>query len=307
MPDHAAGSGPARATLDKRRGDVAAMFDRVAARYDLANDVLSLGQDRAWRKLVVEAVAPRPGQLILDLAAGTGTSSEPFAHAGAIVVPTDLSLGMLQVGKAAQARPELRCRRRAAAAVRRRQLRCGHHLLRAAQRRGHRGRTRRDAPGDQAGRHPGGVRVLDADLAAVPGGLRELPGRRHPQDRLAGLVQSGGVRVSGRVHPGLARPAGPGRPDRCGRLAAGRVAQPFRRHRRPAPSAGIRRDRPRPAGRRRRRRPRSCWARTRRAAARSRRRTRSIPPSTCRGPSPATLWPSCSRAARTSRRWCSRS
>jgi demethylmenaquinone methyltransferase / 2-methoxy-6-polyprenyl-1,4-benzoquinol methylase len=88
-----------RATLDKRRDDVAAMFDRVAPRYDLGNDVLSLGQDRAWRKLVVEAVDPRPGQLILDLAAGTGTSSEPFTRAGAHVVPTDLSLGMLQVGK----------------------------------------------------------------------------------------------------------------------------------------------------------------------------------------------------------------
>ena len=60
---------------------------------------MSLGQDRAWRKLVVEAVDPRPGQVILDLAAGTGTSSEPFARAGAQVVPTDLSLGMLQVGK----------------------------------------------------------------------------------------------------------------------------------------------------------------------------------------------------------------
>lgn len=88
-----------RATLDKRRSDVAAMFDRVAARYDLVNDVLSLGQDRAWRQLVVEAVDPRPGQLILDLAAGTGTSSEPFAAAGASVFPTDLSLGMLQIGK----------------------------------------------------------------------------------------------------------------------------------------------------------------------------------------------------------------
>jgi demethylmenaquinone methyltransferase/2-methoxy-6-polyprenyl-1,4-benzoquinol methylase len=98
VPDHDAPTA-ARATLDKRRGDVAAMFDRVAARYDLANDVLSLGQDRAWRKLVVEAVDPRPGQLILDLAAGTGTSSEPFALAGATVVPTDLSLGMLQVGR----------------------------------------------------------------------------------------------------------------------------------------------------------------------------------------------------------------
>jgi len=88
-----------RATLDKRRGDVAAMFDRVAANYDLANDVLSLGQDRAWRALVVEAVEPGPGQLILDLAAGTGTSSLPFADAGATVVPTDLSIGMLTVGK----------------------------------------------------------------------------------------------------------------------------------------------------------------------------------------------------------------
>ena len=95
----------ARATLDKRRGDVAAMFDRVAARYDLANDVLSLGQDRAWRRHVVDAVEPRSGQLILDLAAGTGTSSEPFLSSGATVIPTDLSLGMLLVGK--QRRPHL--------------------------------------------------------------------------------------------------------------------------------------------------------------------------------------------------------
>jgi demethylmenaquinone methyltransferase/2-methoxy-6-polyprenyl-1,4-benzoquinol methylase len=89
----------ARATLEKRRADVAAMFDRVAVRYDLLNDVLSLGQDRAWRRRVLEAVAPQPGQRVLDLAAGTGTSSEPFDRAGATVVPTDLSLGMLEVGK----------------------------------------------------------------------------------------------------------------------------------------------------------------------------------------------------------------
>jgi demethylmenaquinone methyltransferase / 2-methoxy-6-polyprenyl-1,4-benzoquinol methylase len=98
-------SGTSRATLAKRQADVAAMFDRVAARYDLANDVLSLGQDRAWRHLVVEAVAPAHGEAILDLAAGTGTSSDGFATAGAIVVPVDLSLGMLAVGK--QRRPGL--------------------------------------------------------------------------------------------------------------------------------------------------------------------------------------------------------
>jgi demethylmenaquinone methyltransferase / 2-methoxy-6-polyprenyl-1,4-benzoquinol methylase len=99
------GAGSTRATLDKRHGEIAAMFDRVAARYDLANDVLSLGQDRAWRREVVQAVAPRPGQLILDVAAGTGTSSEPFVERGATVIPTDLSLGMLLIGK--QRRPGL--------------------------------------------------------------------------------------------------------------------------------------------------------------------------------------------------------
>ena len=81
------------------------MFDRVAPRYDLVNDILSLGQDRRWRAETVAAVAPRPGHLILDLAAGTGTSSRPFADAGAVVVPADLSEGMLKVGKERQ--PEL--------------------------------------------------------------------------------------------------------------------------------------------------------------------------------------------------------
>jgi demethylmenaquinone methyltransferase/2-methoxy-6-polyprenyl-1,4-benzoquinol methylase len=90
--------GPARATLAKRQRDVAAMFDRVAARYDLANDVLSLGQDRAWRRLVVDAVQPESGERILDVGAGTGTSSAPFAEAGAFVAALDLSLGMLTVG-----------------------------------------------------------------------------------------------------------------------------------------------------------------------------------------------------------------
>lgn len=88
-----------RATLAKRRADVAEMFDRVADRYDLANDVLSLGADRRWRRAVVRAVGPVPGMRILDLAAGTGTSSAPFAVAGADVVSADLSLGMLQVGR----------------------------------------------------------------------------------------------------------------------------------------------------------------------------------------------------------------
>ncbi len=94
-----------RAQLDKDPAEVAAMFDGVAKRYDLTNDVLSLGQDRAWRTAVLRAVAPLPGERVLDLAAGTGTSSVPFAQAGAVVVPCDFSQGMLAVGK--KARPAL--------------------------------------------------------------------------------------------------------------------------------------------------------------------------------------------------------
>ncbi|OKK21078.1 ubiquinone biosynthesis methyltransferase UbiE [Streptomyces sp. CB00455] len=88
-----------RASLDKQPHEVASMFDGVAANYDLTNDVLSLGQARLWRKEVAKAVGARPGQRVLDLAAGTATSSLPFAAAGAYVVPCDFSLGMLREGK----------------------------------------------------------------------------------------------------------------------------------------------------------------------------------------------------------------
>uniref|UniRef100_UPI0021D8ECAE demethylmenaquinone methyltransferase n=1 Tax=Cellulomonas sp. RIT-PI-Y TaxID=3035297 RepID=UPI0021D8ECAE len=84
---------------------VAAMFDGVARRYDLTNDVLSLGQDRAWRRATLTALHAVPGEKVLDLAAGTGTSSEPLADAGVRVVPCDISTGMLAVGK--QRRPDL--------------------------------------------------------------------------------------------------------------------------------------------------------------------------------------------------------
>ncbi|WP_030201818.1 demethylmenaquinone methyltransferase [Streptomyces sp. NRRL S-87] len=88
-----------RASLDKQPHEVASMFDDVAANYDLTNDVLSLGQSRLWRKEVARAVGARPAQKVLDLAAGTATSSLPFAATGAYVVPCDFSLGMLREGK----------------------------------------------------------------------------------------------------------------------------------------------------------------------------------------------------------------
>lgn len=88
-----------RAQLDKDPADVASMFDTVAARYDLMNDLLSLGQTRRWRGIVADAVDARPGERVLDLAAGTGTSSVPFAEAGAEVIAGDISEGMLAEGR----------------------------------------------------------------------------------------------------------------------------------------------------------------------------------------------------------------
>jgi demethylmenaquinone methyltransferase/2-methoxy-6-polyprenyl-1,4-benzoquinol methylase len=92
-----------RASLDKQPAEVAAMFDRTAARYDLLNALMTGGLDRRWRREVVQAVGARPGELVLDVAAGTGTSSVPFAEAGAPTVACDFSLGMLKQGVRRQA------------------------------------------------------------------------------------------------------------------------------------------------------------------------------------------------------------
>jgi demethylmenaquinone methyltransferase/2-methoxy-6-polyprenyl-1,4-benzoquinol methylase len=94
----------ARADLDKKPGDVAAMFDAIAGRYDLLNDILSGGQVRLWRRAVARITGTRPGERVLDLAAGTGTSTLTFTATGADAVACDFSLGMLQAGKARLAR-----------------------------------------------------------------------------------------------------------------------------------------------------------------------------------------------------------
>ncbi|PVE11613.1 ubiquinone/menaquinone biosynthesis methyltransferase [Streptomyces scopuliridis RB72] len=88
-----------RASLDKQPHEVISMFDDVAEKYDLTNDVLSLGQARLWRKEVAKAVKARPAEKVLDLAAGTATSSMSLAATGAYVVPCDFSQGMLRQGK----------------------------------------------------------------------------------------------------------------------------------------------------------------------------------------------------------------
>src|ERR1700689_3099108 len=88
-----------RADLDKRPGDVAAMFDAIAGRYDLLNDLLSAGQVRLWRRAVARITGAAPGDRVLDLAAGTATSALSFTATGADCVACDFSLGMLQAGQ----------------------------------------------------------------------------------------------------------------------------------------------------------------------------------------------------------------
>lgn len=75
------------------------MFDEVAAAYDRTNVVLTVGNEKLWRRATTRAIAPRPGQRILDLAAGTGSSAVVLAHAGADVVAADFSPGMIREGQ----------------------------------------------------------------------------------------------------------------------------------------------------------------------------------------------------------------
>lgn len=74
------------------------MFDGVAKRYDITNTVLSFAQDRRWRKATRKALALRPGDVVLDLAAGTAVSTVELAASGAHCVAADFSLGMLKAG-----------------------------------------------------------------------------------------------------------------------------------------------------------------------------------------------------------------
>jgi len=88
-----------RANLNKDPDDVSKMFDDVAPRYDFLNDLLSLGRTKAWRKVVTAIIAPKPGLRILDIAAGTGSSSAPLVAKGADVIALDFSEGMLAAGR----------------------------------------------------------------------------------------------------------------------------------------------------------------------------------------------------------------
>lgn len=90
---------PNRADLGKDPDRVSGMFDQVAAGYDRTNTAMTLGNDALWRAATTRAVAPRPGERILDLGAGTASSSASLARSGAQVIAADFSPGMLAEGE----------------------------------------------------------------------------------------------------------------------------------------------------------------------------------------------------------------
>ena len=85
--------------MNKQPDEVAGMFDDVAKKYDRTNDVLSAGNAVLWRRATVRGVAPLAGERILDVAAGTGTSSMALARSGAEVIALDFSAGMVAEGR----------------------------------------------------------------------------------------------------------------------------------------------------------------------------------------------------------------
>ncbi|ACU40481.1 demethylmenaquinone methyltransferase [Actinosynnema pretiosum subsp. pretiosum] len=87
-----------RAGLDKNPREVAEMFDGVAEGYDRTNSVMTLGFDRRWREWSRRVLDARPGEKVLDLAAGTAVSTVEYGESGAWCVAADFSLGMLRGG-----------------------------------------------------------------------------------------------------------------------------------------------------------------------------------------------------------------
>ncbi|MEP6481603.1 MAG: demethylmenaquinone methyltransferase [Rhodoglobus sp.] len=88
-----------KADMSKRPDEVASMFDAVAKNYDRTNSVLSGGNAILWRAAMVRAIEPAAGERILDVAAGTGTSSVALQKNGATVVALDFSAGMVAEGR----------------------------------------------------------------------------------------------------------------------------------------------------------------------------------------------------------------
>jgi len=88
---------------DQRAGSVHQLFTRIARRYDLVNDLQSLGLHRRWKRRLVTLAAPRPGLRALDVCCGTGDIARLLAEAGADTTGLDFTAAMLDVARARNA------------------------------------------------------------------------------------------------------------------------------------------------------------------------------------------------------------
>jgi demethylmenaquinone methyltransferase/2-methoxy-6-polyprenyl-1,4-benzoquinol methylase len=89
-------------SADEKAQRVRGVFDSVAGKYDLMNDVMSLGLHRVWKRFTVNATGVRPGMRVLDLAGGTGDLTRLFAErvgGDGTVVLTDINGAMLALGR----------------------------------------------------------------------------------------------------------------------------------------------------------------------------------------------------------------
>ena len=85
---------------NEREQRIRRVFEAVARRYDLINDLMSMGIHRLWKRTLVRLAAPRAGQLIVDLAGGTGDVAARLAAADRVVAVCDPSVPMMQAGRA---------------------------------------------------------------------------------------------------------------------------------------------------------------------------------------------------------------
>ena len=103
-----------RVAENEKAKRVEQVFDRVAGRYDLMNDLMSFGMHRLWKAFAVSVARIRPGERVLDVASGSGDLARAFASRGAQVWMSDINGPMLARGRdrmldAGRMTPAVRC------------------------------------------------------------------------------------------------------------------------------------------------------------------------------------------------------